>query len=112
MANRNKRINSTWYLLEGASYLYKNCDKLYWTIGLKLQTAVFHVTGITLDIAMTATEMKLMKNIAMGIPQCKKTVNQFGVNKLKAIALLLDATLQLKNAKNQESACMVMVVKL
>ena len=28
---KNKRINSTWSLLGNVTYLYKNCDKLYWT---------------------------------------------------------------------------------
>ena len=28
---RNRRPNSIWYLLGEVAYLYKNCDKLYWT---------------------------------------------------------------------------------
>ena len=31
VAYKNKRINSAWSLLGNVTYLYKNCDKLYWT---------------------------------------------------------------------------------
>ena len=31
MTYKNKRINSRWNLLGEVTYLYKNCDKLYWT---------------------------------------------------------------------------------
>ena len=31
VAYKNKRINGTWSLFGNVTYLYKNCDKLYWT---------------------------------------------------------------------------------
>ena len=64
-------------------------------IGLKVQTAVYHVIEIILDTARTATGTESTKNIAMEISQCRKTASQSGVYGLKDLALLFDATQRL-----------------